>query len=44
VLVRCVLRYGLNDVPVLDELAVLQAEEVHCGTAAVFGRGLKRLV
>jgi hypothetical protein len=29
---------------VLDELAVLQAEEVRCGTAAVFGRGLKQAV
>jgi hypothetical protein len=44
VLVRCVLRFGLHDVPVLDKLPVLQTKEVRCGPAAVFGRGLKQAV
>jgi hypothetical protein len=44
VLVRCALRSGLQDVPVLDKLPVLQAKEVRCGTAVVFGRGLTQAV
>src|SRR5215208_6398997 len=43
-LVHCALRYGLQDVPVLDDLAVLQAEEVRRGGAAVFGRSLQQAV
>src|SRR5215208_3711965 len=43
-LVHCALRYGLQDVPVLDDLAVLQAEEVSYGSAAVFGRSLQQAV
>src|SRR5829696_5061810 len=44
VVVRRALRYGLQDIPVLDDLAVLQAEEVRRGGAAVFGRGLYQAV
>jgi hypothetical protein len=44
VIVRRGLRYGLQDVPVLDNLAVLQAEEVRRRGAAVFGRGLQQAV
>src|SRR5215203_3529421 len=40
VVVRRALRYGLQDIPVLDDLTVLQSEEVRRGSAAVFGRGL----
>jgi hypothetical protein len=31
--VRRALRHGLQDIPVFDDLAVLQAEEVRCGGA-----------
>src|SRR5919112_4545824 len=44
VVVRRALRYGLQHIPVLDDLAVLQAEEVRRGGAAVFGRGLYQAV
>ena len=37
VVVRCTLRDRLHYVPVLDHLAVLQAKDVRCGGAAVFG-------
>src|SRR5215212_5226727 len=42
--VRRALRYGLQDVPVLYHLAVLQAEEIGRGGAAVFGGGLQKAV
>src|SRR5215208_4571882 len=44
VIVRRALRYGLQDIPVLDDLAVLQAEEVRRGGAAVFGRSFYQAV
>src|SRR5215208_3363944 len=44
VVVRRALRYGLQDIPVLDDLAVLQAEEVRRCGAAVFGRSFYQAV
>src|SRR5918995_7483257 len=44
VVVRRALRHGLQDIPVLDDLAVLQAEEVRRGGAAVFWGGLDQAV
>src|SRR5215208_2646635 len=37
VVVRCARRHRLQDVPVLDHLALLQAKDVRRGGAAVFG-------
>jgi hypothetical protein len=44
VVVRCALRYGLHYIPVLDDLAVLQAEDVRYRRAAIFKWGLKQAV
>ena len=40
VIVRRALRHGLQDIPVLNHLALFQTEEVCRGGAPVFGRGL----
>ena len=41
--VRRILRHGLQYIPVFDHLAVLQAEEVRCGGARI-GAGAFELV
>ena len=39
--VRRALRHGLQYIPMFDDLAVFQAEEVRCGGAPVFRGGLQ---